>query len=637
MRLNQLMRRTLLRVFLVTLPLAVLAVWAGQTASTAALKRTVMESSREQLRRALVKISDRKMLDRAWKAAGMMPSDGSLTDEQMERMLRRAEADAIHICDTNGVIVRTSVPEYLGLDFRKHRQTLPFCALLGERKELAQEFGPIAYDMHRYRKFVGVALRGGGLLQLEFNEDRYLIEPDLERVRIVPVIVITGTVVFLFLVIAVCVYLFFRKRIIAPIRRANESLARIASGDLNEKVLAGGSTEMEALADDINVTVDRLRGYIAEAEQRAAAEMAMAKAIQYNVLPSTFPPYPDLGDKIDIFAQMITAKEVGGDFYDFYFAGKNRLALVVADVSGKGIPAALFMMRAKATLQSYLKSGFGVVEAVKKTNHRLATRNDANMFVTAWIGIVDLTNGKVEYVNAGHNPPIVRHVNGSFTYLRDKHGPPLAAMDGVSYRNGLVDLSLGEGIFLYTDGVTEATNPALELYGEDRLVSAFRSATEVRSSKRLCEDLLADVDRFASGAEQADDITMLAFKLNGIQRTFDASQEGILEAQSLLEEFGDNPKAAVIQDEIISNIVRCSGTHTFTVKLIRNGNDLTMVFIDSGKAFDPLADAPEPDVKASADKRGIGGLGIYMVKKMSKAVSYARVENQNVLTVTVAM
>ena len=516
MRLNQLMWRTLLRVFLVALPLAALAVWAGQAASVAALRRTVVESSREQLRRALLKISDRKMLDRAWKAAGMMPADGSLTDEQMDRMLRKAEADEIHVCDTNGVIVRTSVPEYLGLDFRKHRQTLPFCDLLnGKKKEYAQEFGPIAYDMHRYRKFVGVALRNGGLLQLGFNEDRYLTEPNLDQEKVRPVIIIAAIIVILFLAVVACVYLFFRKRIIAPIRRANESLARIASGDLNEKVLAGGSTEMDALADDINTTVDRLRGYIAAAERRAAEEMAMAKAIQYNVLPSTFPPYPALADKIDIFARMITAKEVGGDFYDFYFAGKNRLALVIADVSGKGVPAALFMMRAKATLQGYLKSGSGIVEAVEKTNHRLATRNDANMFVTAWIGIVDLATGAMEYVNAGHNPPLLKRTGGSVEYLTAKSGPALAVMDGIAYRRQTLDLAPGDGLVLYTDGVTEATNRDLALYGEDRLVGTMRGLLGAHDAGAIINGILKDVDAFVDGTEQADDITLLAFKLIG--------------------------------------------------------------------------------------------------------------------------
>ena len=513
MRLNQLMWRTLLRVFLVALPLAVLAVWVGQTASVAALRRAVTESSRAQLRRALVKISDRKMLDRAWKAAGMMPADGSLTDEQMDRMLRKAEADEIHICDTNAVIVRTSVPEYLGMDLRKHRQTLPFCALLGRKKEYAQEFGPIAYDSHRYRKYVGVALRNGGFLQLGFNEDRYLTEPDLDQEKVRPVIIIAAIVVALFLAVVVCVYLFFRKRIIAPIRRANESLARIASGNLAEKVLAGGSTEMDALADDINVTVGRLRGYIAAAERRAAEEMAMAKAIQCNVLPSTFPPYPALADKIDIFARMITAKEVGGDFYDFYFAERNKLALVVADVSGKGVPAALFMMRAKATLQGYLKGGLGIVEAVEKTNHRLATRNDANMFVTAWIGIVDLATGDVEYVNAGHNPPLVKRTDGSVEYLTAKSGPPLAVMDGMPYRRQTLSLAPGDGILLYTDGVTEATDRALALYGEDRLIGTLRGLLGARDAGAVIDGIVRDVDDFANGAEQADDITLLAFKL----------------------------------------------------------------------------------------------------------------------------
>ena len=515
MKLNQLMWRSLFRVFVVALPLAVVAVWAGQTATISVMKRALMSSNRDQLRRALVKVSDRRMLDKAWKAAGMLPADGMLTDEQMDRMLRKVEADEIHICDSNGVIVRTSVPEYLGLDFRKHRQTLPFCELLNGKKEYVQEFGPIAYDAHRYRKFVGVALREGGLLQLGFNEDRYLPEPDLKRVRIVPVVVIAGIVVALFLTVVLCVYAFFRKRIIAPISRANASLARIASGELNEKVLAGGSTEMDALADDINTTVDRLRGYIAEAEQRAAAEMAMAKAIQYNVLPSTFPPYPALVDKIDIFARMITAKEVGGDFYDFYFAGKNRLALVIADVSGKGVPAALFMMRAKATLQGYLKSGLDIVEAVEKTNHRLSTRNDANMFVTAWIGIVDLTTGALEYVNAGHNPPLLKRAGGAVEYLTARSGPALAVMDGVPYRRQALGLAPGDGLVLYTDGVTEATDQVQALYGEDRLVKTLRGLLGAHDAGAIIDGIVRDVDDFANGAEQSDDITLLAFKLVG--------------------------------------------------------------------------------------------------------------------------
>ena len=383
-----------------------------------------------------------------------------------------------------------------------------------------------------------------------------------------------------------------------------------------------------------NEAIARVRT-LEDARQRK--EMNMAKSIQTNVLPCLFPPYPDMADRVDIFARMRAAREVGGDFYDFYFVSPGRMALVIADVSGKGIPAAMFMMRAKTTLQTLLKGGGDIAETMKEANSRLCQGNEANMFVTAWVGIVDLANGKIEYVNTGHNPPIVRQAGGTFDYLREKHGPPLAAMDGVSYRKGLIDLSLGEGVFLYTDGVTEATNPAVALYGEDRLIENFRTAKPNRSSQELCIDLFRDLDKFADGAEQADDITMLAFKMNGIERTFDASQKGILDAQSLLEEFGNNPKAAVILDEIVSNIVRCSGASTFTTKLIRTGNDLTMVFRDSGRPFDLLKDAVEPDVTATAEERRIGGLGVYMVKKMAKSIGYERTANENILTVTVAL
>ena len=250
-------------------------------------------------------------------------------------------------------------------------------------------------------------------------------------------------------------------------------------------------------------------------DERREKDLAMAKSIQTNALPSRFPPYPNLADKIDIFARMITAKEVGGDFYDFYFAGSGKLALVIADVSGKGIPAALFMMRAKATIQSHLKSGLGIVEAVVKANHRLTANNDANMFVTAWIGIVDLATGALEYVNAGHNPPLVRRADGSVAYLTEKSGPPLAVMDGIEYRRQSLTLAPGDGLLLYTDGVTEALNPAQELYGEDRLIGTLRGTPGSSGAEAVLQGVIDSVRAFAAGAEQADDITLLGFKVGG--------------------------------------------------------------------------------------------------------------------------
>lgn len=248
-------------------------------------------------------------------------------------------------------------------------------------------------------------------------------------------------------------------------------------------------------------------------DERREKDMTMAKSIQTNVLPSHFPPFPNLADTIDIFARMITAKEVGGDFYDFYFVGAEKLALVIADVSGKGIPAALFMMRAKTTLQSYLRSGLGIVEAVDKANHRLAKDNDANMFVTAWIGVVDLVTGEVEYVNAGHNPPLVKRAHGEVEYLTARSGPPLAVMDGVVYRRQAIMLKPNDGILLYTDGVTEATNRAETQYGTDRFMQSMRRLLGAHDAGALIDGILKDVSAFIDGAEQSDDITLLGFKL----------------------------------------------------------------------------------------------------------------------------
>ena len=256
--------------------------------------------------------------------------------------------------------------------------------------------------------------------------------------------------------------------------------------------------------------------------KQAEKDLMMAKDIQANALPSVFPPYPKLVGRIDLFATMRTAKEVGGDFYDFYFTGTDKLAIIIADVSGKGVPAAMFMMRAKSTLQGLLRGGADVAEAVAETNNRLSSGNEANMFVTAWIGVVDLITGQVEYVNAGHNPPLVRRTVGPMEWLRDRSGPPLASFEGMKYRKHALTLKPGDGIFLYTDGVTEATDPALELFGEDRLLGSFGPERPAdanaprRSSQEFCRDLFAELDRFAAGTEQADDITMLAFKLNGI-------------------------------------------------------------------------------------------------------------------------
>lgn len=349
------------------------------------------------------------------------------------------------------------------------------------------------------------------------SEGSYIIAvmPQSEAVlsRNVSVGITTVMEVIIFFALFVLIYFLIKKLIVNNIERINDSLAKITDGDLNEIVDVRSHVEFASLSDDINSTVDTLKKYIADAAARIDAELAFAKAIQHSALPSVFPPFPTRKE-FDIWATMDTAKEVGGDFYDFYFVNKDTLAFLIADVSGKGIPAAMFMMNAKAVLKSYAESGLDVNKVFTLTNEKLCEGNDAGMFVTAWMGFLNTETGEVTFANAGHNPPLVRHADGSFEYLKVRAGFVLAGMEGVKYRKNELQLAPGDVIYLYTDGVTEATNINDELYGEDRLL-ALLNANKEASMEELCKLVKEDVFVFAGEAPQFDDITMLALKYCG--------------------------------------------------------------------------------------------------------------------------
>ncbi|MBP5285392.1 MAG: serine/threonine-protein phosphatase [Kiritimatiellae bacterium] len=267
-----------------------------------------------------------------------------------------------------------------------------------------------------------------------------------------------------------------------------------------------------------------IAGYVrSQIAARRAKELQMATYIQENAMPRTFPPFPD-ERRADIFADMKAARDVGGDFYDFYFSGSRRMTFLVADVSGKGVPAALFMMRAKTTLKGVAQTGKPLAEVVAEANDALSRDNGVNMFVTAWIGELDLDTGEVLYVNAGHNPPVIipgSASGGAARYLRAKPGLVLGAMPGVKYSSGTLVLKPGDSLYLYTDGITEQPNEKGELFGEERLL---RTAGEragngagmfdgVRSP--LLDEVFARVRVHGAGVEQADDCTQLIIRFNG--------------------------------------------------------------------------------------------------------------------------
>ena len=384
--------------------------------------------------------------------------------------------------------------------------------------------------------------------------------------------------------------------------------------------------------------------------ERVAKDMAMAANIQENSIPRVFPPFVD-ERRMDIFATMHTARDVGGDFYDFFFTTPSTVAFLVADVSGKGVPAALFMMRAKATIKGESQSGLPLDEVMARVNDALSRDNDANMFVTAWMGVIDLETGEVAFVNAGHNPPVLigRSGGGEHKFLRERSGMMLGAMPGLKYRLHTVHLSPGDMIYLYTDGITEQPDGKGELFGEDRLLYAVGTMLSAGveaidgAKSPLLSAIFDAVITHGADVEQADDCTQLVIRYNGAgeKRRFTVAQSGIAEASAWLDEWIENAEVAglsaalhVILDEICSNIVKHSGASYFELGLSRllEPSGVKMEFIDDGVAYNPLSHE-DPDTTLPASKRPIGGLGIMMVKKMSRSMDYKRVHDCNLLTV----
>ena len=333
--------------------------------------------------------------------------------------------------------------------------------------------------------------------------------------RNVAVGVTTAMQIVIFAALFIMIFVLVKKLVVDNILKINGSLAAITDGKLDTVVDVRSHEEFAALSDDINSTVDTLKRYISDAEARIDAELAFAKAIQHSAIPSVFPPYPNRKE-FEIWACMHTAKEVGGDFYDFYFVDEDTLAILIADVSGKGIPAAMFMMQAKTLLKSYAESGMDVAEVLTQANSKLCEGNDADMFVTVWMGYLNTRTGEVTYANAGHNPPLIRHADGSVAYLKSRPGLVLAGMEGIRYRTNRLTLEPGDMLYLYTDGVTEATNADNGLYGEARLLAVLEGNTEA-NVHAVCEKVKTDVDTFVGEAPQFDDITMLSLRYTPLE------------------------------------------------------------------------------------------------------------------------
>ena len=442
------------------------------------------------------------------------------------------------------------------------------------------------------------------------------------------------------------VYQITRIKFIEKIEQINEGLEEIVQGNLDTKLNVRSSYEFSHLSDDINSTVDTLKNYISEAKNRIEQELKLSRQIQKSAVPFIFPPFPKRDD-FEIYALMNTAKEVGGDFYDFYFTDNNHFAFLIADVSGKGIPAAMFMMASKTLIKSLAESGKTVDTIFNETNEKLCRSNDAGMFVTAWMGVVNLETGHMAFANAGHNPPLICRKNGNFEYLKTKPNFILAGMDCTVYQKYELWLNPGDEIYLYTDGVTEANDVNGKLFGDNRLLKSMQNLNGA-SPEIICKQIESDVNTFAKDAEQSDDMTMLSFRLNYMKNTNSIT---VYPDSKALERINDYickmlkeinvsksvlNKISVIIDEIYSNILKYSFATKLTVSYSLQNEQLLLTFADNGKPYDPT-ESKVPDIALSAEEREIGGLGIFMVRNMSSSIDYKYENAENILNITVEL
>jgi serine phosphatase RsbU (regulator of sigma subunit)/anti-sigma regulatory factor (Ser/Thr protein kinase) len=456
-------------------------------------------------------------------------------------------------------------------------------------------------------------------------------------------------------VIMLCLaFILITKLINAPIKRLTNDISRLALGNLDTRIEVSSNDELGLLAGAFNKMKTDLKESI-EAytrvhteKERIATELQVAADIQTSMLPCIFPPFPDRTE-FNIFASMNPAKEVGGDFYDFYFTNENTLAVVIGDVSGKGIPAALFMVITRTLIRncSSCKSPKGIFEIV---NNKLCETNETGMFVTAFMGFYNIPTGKFVYVNAGHNPPLVKKRGKEFEFLNTKPCLILGWMEDTLYTEHEIMLEPGDTLFLYTDGVTEAMNEDKELFSEPRLLDTLKKYRDYKP-KELLSTIKLEIENFADGAEQADDITMLGLRIDRYSKsdymlepdtkelTVEAGVDKLddvlnfvnteLERNNCPPELQKEIEVAV--DEVFSNIVNYAYKPATgkAVIGIAAGNEVTLRFEDSGKPYNPLEEAA-PDLSKPLMEREIGGLGVFLVKKFMDTVNYTRRGDKNV-------
>lgn len=477
---------------------------------------------------------------------------------------------------------------------------------------------------------------------------------DLYRINIIVICIVVMGLMALFVLCWSVV-----KRMTRPLITFANSAQAIAHGDFSMKLpQIETHDEMKELHDSFVYMQNELKEYIDNLEETTSAkekiesELRIARDIQMSMIPKIFPPFPER-EEIDLYAVLNPAKEVGGDLYDFFLNG-DSLFFVIGDVSGKGVPASLLMAVTRSLFRSVSTNTQSPAEIVKSLNAAISEHNDANMFVTLFVGVLNLKTGEMDFCNAGHNPPIIRDKAGNIEFLKVFPNLPVGIIEGFDYKEQKSTLAPGSAITLYTDGVTEAENENEALYGEEKLLKVVELSKNTSAKNRVL-NVLKDVSMHVGDCSPSDDITMLAINFRGQEHQNDAFSEIItlkndinelLPLASKIEEIGeklDLPHPLTLNinlamEEVVSNIILYSykdapKDEEIVIDIEKRGKILKFVVSDSGPEFDPTKNEA-PDITLSAEERSIGGLGIFLVKQMMDEVHYQRANSHNILVMT---
>jgi sigma-B regulation protein RsbU (phosphoserine phosphatase) len=385
-------------------------------------------------------------------------------------------------------------------------------------------------------------------------------------------------------------------------------------------------------------------------KERMQEELNVGRNIQMSMVPQTFPPFPERKE-FSIHAALHPAREVGGDFYDFFFIDENRLCICIGDVSGKGVPAALFMAVTRTLIKARATDDISTASIMTRVNDELSRDNKQYMFVTVFIAILNVVTGKLTYTNAGHNPPYIRRAAGELVRLDTRHGVVLGASPGLAYKEDRIQMQKEDLLFMYTDGITEARNTDKAFFGEDRLATIL-AQHDYESVEATVKHIVKQAKSFENGAEQFDDITVMALKyetepeaksIPKIEMHIPNQLSEIENVKVRFNEFSGQTglsknirrKMNLVFDELLNNIISYAyddqEPHMIMIDFELSGGRLTVSIKDGGKPFNPF-EMDAPDTTIGLKERQAGGLGIHLVRSLMDRATYQRRVDSNVVT-----